>query len=138
VVTKALVERGFSFLPSDFFTEILKTYNLQPYNISPNNILAITNHVTLCEGHLRVTPELPLFQYFFSVKKETVPQTLSLATCGSTTFKIRPDRIYPHTDRHEFVRYWSGGFFYVKDVSDPASPKMLPDFKDGPASETPA
>jgi hypothetical protein len=28
-------------------------------------VLAISNHVALCEGHLRVTPELPLFQYYF-------------------------------------------------------------------------
>jgi hypothetical protein len=86
VLTKALVERGFSLSPSDFFMEILKAYNLQPHNISPNSVLAITNHITLCEGHLRVTPELPLFQYFFSVKKETVTQTSSQATCGSITF----------------------------------------------------
>ncbi|KAK1677052.1 hypothetical protein QYE76_037900 [Lolium multiflorum] len=138
VVTKALVERGFSFPPSDFFMEILKSYGLQPHNISPNSILAISNHVTLCEGHLRVTPELSLFQYYFSVKKEKVPQTSSLATCGTITFKLRPGRIYPHTDRHESARYWSGGFFYLKDVSDPASARVLPAFKDGPASETQA
>ncbi|KAK1670932.1 hypothetical protein QYE76_059091 [Lolium multiflorum] len=53
VLTKALVERGFSFPPSDFFLEILKVYGLQPHNISPNSVLAISNHVTLCEGHLR-------------------------------------------------------------------------------------
>ncbi|KAK1696741.1 hypothetical protein QYE76_013438 [Lolium multiflorum] len=54
VLTKALVERGFSFPPSDFFLEILKAYGLQPHNISPNSVLAISNHVTLCEGHLRL------------------------------------------------------------------------------------
>ncbi|KAK1630740.1 hypothetical protein QYE76_005055 [Lolium multiflorum] len=54
VMTKALVERGFSFPPSDFFLEILKTYGLQPHNISPNSVLAISNHVALCEGHLRL------------------------------------------------------------------------------------
>ncbi|KAK1670947.1 hypothetical protein QYE76_059106 [Lolium multiflorum] len=138
VVTKALVERGFSFPPSDFFTEILKAYGLQPHTISPNSILAINNHVALCEGHLWVTPELSLFQYYFSVKKEKVPQTSSLSTCGTITFKLRPGRIYPHTDRHESARYWSGGFFYLKDVSDLASARVLPAFKDGPASETPA
>lgn len=67
VLTKALVERGFSFPPSDFFSEIMKVYGLQPHNISPNSVLAISNHVTLCEGHLRVPPELSLFQYYFSV-----------------------------------------------------------------------
>ncbi|KAK1630899.1 hypothetical protein QYE76_005214 [Lolium multiflorum] len=138
VITKALVERGFSFPPSDFFSEIMKAYGLQPHNISPNSVLAISNHVTLCEGHLRVLPELPLFQYFFSVKKEKIPQTSELATCGSITFTLRPRRVYPPTDRHESARYWSGGFFYLKDVSDPASERMLPPFKNCPASETPA
>ncbi|KAK1686720.1 hypothetical protein QYE76_047568 [Lolium multiflorum] len=95
VVTKALVERGFSFLPSDFFSEILKVYGLQPHNISLNSVLAISNHVTLCEGHLRVTPALPLFQYYFFVKKEKIRQTSELATCGSITFMLRPGRVYP-------------------------------------------
>jgi hypothetical protein len=138
VVTKALVERGFSFPPSDFFSEILKTYGLQPHNISPNSVLAISNHVTLCEGHLRVAPDLALFQYYFSVKKEKIPKASELATCGSITFMLRPGRVYPPTDRHESARYWSGGFFYLKDVSDPASERVLPPFKNSPASEDPA
>ncbi|KAK1661540.1 hypothetical protein QYE76_049699 [Lolium multiflorum] len=114
VLTKALVERGFSFPPSDFFREILKTYGLQPHNISPNSVLAISNH------------------------KEKIRQTSELPTCGSITFLLRPGRVYPHTDRHESARYWSGGFFYLKDVSDPASDKRLPTFKNSPANETPA
>ncbi|KAK1682397.1 hypothetical protein QYE76_043245 [Lolium multiflorum] len=136
VLTKALVERGFSFPPSDFFLEILKTYGLQPHNISPNSMLAISNHVALCEGHLRVTPEISLFQYFFSVKK--IRQSGELATCGSITFMLRPGRVYPPTDRHESARYWSAGFFYLKDVSDPASEKKLPAFKNCPANELPS
>ncbi|KAK1670389.1 hypothetical protein QYE76_058548 [Lolium multiflorum] len=138
VVTKALVERGFSFPPSDFFSEIMKVYGLQPHNILPNSVLAISNHVTLCEGHLRVPPELSLFQYYFSVKKEKIRQTSELATCGSITFMLRPGRVYPHTDRHESARYWSGGFFYLKDVSDPSGERRLSPFKNSPASETPA
>ncbi|KAK1618285.1 hypothetical protein QYE76_023802 [Lolium multiflorum] len=68
VVTKALIERGFSFPPSDFFSEILKAYELHPHNISPNSILAISNHATLCKGHLRRIQPLQhrdhlMFQY---------------------------------------------------------------------------
>ncbi|KAK1629102.1 hypothetical protein QYE76_003417 [Lolium multiflorum] len=63
--------------------------------------------------------------------------TSELATRGSITFMIRPGRVYPHTDSHESARYWSGGFFYLKDVSDPASERKLPPFKNCPASETP-
>ncbi|KAK1683496.1 hypothetical protein QYE76_044344 [Lolium multiflorum] len=137
VLTKALVERGFSFPPSDFFLEILKAYGLQPHNISPNSVLAISNHVTLCEGHLRVAPELSLFQYYFTVKKERIRQSSELATCGTITFMLRPGRVYPHTDRHESARYWSAGFFYLKDVSDPANARKLPPFKNCPATELP-
>jgi hypothetical protein len=104
----------------------------------PNSILAISNHVTLCEGHLRVKLDLALFQLYFSVKKETVPRSTALANCGSVTFKLRPGRIYPHIDRHQSVRYWSGGFFYVKDTGVPASTKMLPPFMGGPTAETSA
>ncbi|KAK1696577.1 hypothetical protein QYE76_013274 [Lolium multiflorum] len=117
------------------FLEILKTYGLQPHNISPNSVLAISNHVALCEGHLRVS-EISLFQYFFSVKK--IRQSGELATCGSITFMLRPGRVYPPTDRHESARYWSAGFFYLKDVSDPASEKKLPAFKNCPANELPS
>jgi hypothetical protein len=88
VLTKALVEQGFSLPSSDLFTEILRTYKLQPHNISPNSILTISNHVTLCEGHFRVKPDLTLFQFYFSVKKETVPKSSALANCSSVTFKL--------------------------------------------------
>ena len=54
VITKALVKRGFSFPPSDFFLELLKHYGLQRHNIPPNSILAISNFVRLCEGHLGI------------------------------------------------------------------------------------
>ncbi|KAK1607932.1 hypothetical protein QYE76_031605 [Lolium multiflorum] len=104
---------------------------------SPNSVLAISNHVTLCEGHLRVIPELSLFQYYFTVKKERIRQSSELATCGTITFMIRPGRVYPHTDRHESARYWSGGFFYFKDVSDPTNVRKLPPFKNCPATELP-
>jgi hypothetical protein len=138
VLSKALVERGFSLSLSDFFAEILRIYKLQPHNISPNSILTISDHVTLCEGHLRVKSDLTLFQFYFSIKKETVPKSSALANCGNVTFKLRQVRIYPHTERHGSVRYWSGGFFYVKDIGVPASTRVLPPFKDGPADETSA
>jgi hypothetical protein len=46
-----------------------------------------------------------VFQYYFSIKKESVPKANMLAKCGNATFKIWRDHIYPQTDRHEFVRY---------------------------------
>jgi hypothetical protein len=76
-----------------------------------------------------------LFRYYFGVKKESVPQTSSLANCGSITFKLHPGRIYPHKDRHESVRYWSTEFFYAKDTNAPNRPSGLPPFKDGATTE---
>jgi hypothetical protein len=35
VVSKALIERGFLLSPSDFFTEILQAYQLQPTTFHP-------------------------------------------------------------------------------------------------------
>ncbi|KAK1574218.1 hypothetical protein QYE76_016815 [Lolium multiflorum] len=112
-----------------------KTYGLQPHNISPNSVLAISNHVALAKA-ISGNPEISLFQHFFSVKK--IRQAGELATCGSITFMLRPGRVYPPTDRHESARYWSAGFFYLKDVSDPASEKKLPAFKNCPAVELPS
>jgi hypothetical protein len=83
VLTKVLTKRGFSLPPSNFFLEILKTYQLHPHNISLNSLLAISNHVTLCEGHLRVKTDLTLFQYYFSVNKESLPKANAFANCGS-------------------------------------------------------
>jgi hypothetical protein len=79
-------------------------YGLQAHNISPNIILAISNHVALCKGHLRIEPDLTLFQYYFSVKKEYVPKTNTLANCGSVIFKIWPNRIYPQMEWHGTAR----------------------------------
>jgi hypothetical protein len=94
-MTKALVDRGFTLPPRDFFLEILTKYGLQPHNISPNNILSISNHVALCEGHLQIEPNLTMFQYYFFVKKESMPKNNTLSNCGSVTFRIWLNRIYP-------------------------------------------
>ena len=56
VVTKTLLERGFSFPPSKFFADFLKTFNLQPQHISPNSVTALSGFVTLCEGFLGIEP----------------------------------------------------------------------------------
>lgn len=135
VVTKALIERGFSFPPSDFFVKLLKEYRLQPHNIPPNSITAISNFVALCEGHLKIRPELDLFKFYYSVKKESVAKGGPLANCGSVTFKIRANKMYPVLNHHESARYWSGGFFYCKDEKAPGREQGLPVFKDGPPKE---
>jgi hypothetical protein len=71
VFTKAWVERGLSLPPSEFFLSVLSTYGLQLHNICPNSFLLLSNFATLCEGYLRVSPDIRLWQFFYRVKKET-------------------------------------------------------------------
>ncbi|KAK1647974.1 hypothetical protein QYE76_065779 [Lolium multiflorum] len=107
VVTKALIERGFSMPPSDFFTEILQAYQLQPHNISPNSILAISNHVTLCEGHLRVTPDLQLFQRICKLTEEGLSGkdlTMSWFTKRIQPLQHRDRLMFHYTGRDDLMR----------------------------------
>ncbi|KAK1681282.1 hypothetical protein QYE76_042130 [Lolium multiflorum] len=85
VVTKALVERGFSLPPSDFFLEILKAYELQPHHISPNSIP---------HGAVRRPPGNHELSQF--LKEQVRPPHFH--TCGGITFKLRDGRA-PGIDR---------------------------------------
>ncbi|KAK1682011.1 hypothetical protein QYE76_042859 [Lolium multiflorum] len=58
-----------------------------PHNICPNSYLLLSNFATLCEGHLRIRPDVKLWQFFFRVKKETKDK--AMLNCGSMTFMLR-------------------------------------------------
>ncbi|KAK1604681.1 hypothetical protein QYE76_028354 [Lolium multiflorum] len=130
VFTKAWVERGLSLQPSDFFLEVLNTYRLLPHNICPNAYLILNNFANLCEGHLRVCPNVRLLQFFYRVKKETKETTM--VNYGSMTFVLRPKRIFPPISSHEYVRYWNAGWFYIKNEIVPDHPHGLPVFINNP------
>ncbi|KAK1551493.1 hypothetical protein QYE76_008269 [Lolium multiflorum] len=133
VMTKAWVERGLSLPCSEFFLSILNTYGLQPHNICPNSYLLLSNFVTLCEGHLGIRPDVKLWQFFFRVKKETKDK--AMVNCGSMTFMLRPNRMYPPHDSHESVRYWNAGWFYEKNAPVPDVHEGLPQFVNEPPEE---
>ncbi|KAK1625995.1 hypothetical protein QYE76_000310 [Lolium multiflorum] len=133
VMTKAWVERGLSLPCSEFFLSVLNTYGLQPHNICPNSYLLLSNFVTLCEGHLGIRPDIKLWQFFFRVKKETKDK--AMVNCGSMTFMLRPNRMYPPHDSHESVRYWNAGWFYEKNASVPEVHEGLPQFVNEPPEE---
>ncbi|KAK1617556.1 hypothetical protein QYE76_023073 [Lolium multiflorum] len=133
VMTKVWVERGLSLPCSEFFLSILNTYGLQPHNICPNSYLLLSNFATLCEGHLRIRPDVKLWQFFFRVKKETKDK--AMLNYGSMTFMLRPGRMYPPHDSHESVRYWNAGWFYEKNASVPKIHDGLPKFNNEPPEE---
>ena len=129
VMTVAALERGFSFPPSAFFCKVLETYGLQPHNMTPNSVLILSSFVAVCEGYLGVPPSIDLFQYYFTVKRESIRKSIgggALATCGSMGFKPRTDRDFPHIQGHESVKGWQAKFFYHKNVGNPSLPAFTP------------
>ncbi|KAK1667182.1 hypothetical protein QYE76_055341 [Lolium multiflorum] len=83
--------------------EVLNTYGLQPHNICPNSYILLSNFVTLCEGHIGILPDVRLWQFFYRVKKETKDK--AMVNCGSMTFVLFPQRMYPSPPSHESARY---------------------------------
>jgi hypothetical protein len=49
VVVKLHIECGFSFPPSDFFTEVLEHFGLQLHNLLRNIILVLSGFVSICK-----------------------------------------------------------------------------------------
>ena len=75
--------------PSDFFSEILDYYVLQPHHIALNSVLVITGFQALFEGYLGIKPDLGFFKYCFHVRWQTILDGGGLSTCGSVTFYCR-------------------------------------------------
>ena len=96
---KTHIERGFSLPPSDFMSEVLQHYVVNPQHLSPNNILILSGYQALSEGYLGVRPTLELFMYYYMVKRMPVDGNV-MRTCGSICFKIRNDRRYPEVPGH--------------------------------------
>ena len=63
VMMKSHVERGLSLPPSDFFSEVMTFYAVNPQHLPPNAILMLSGFQALHEGYLRVPPTLELFQF---------------------------------------------------------------------------
>ena len=127
------VIRGMALPPSDFFTEVLEYYGLQPHNIGPNNILVVAAFEALFEGYLGVRPSLDFFRYFFHVRRQTRPDDGGLTTCGSVSFNCRWSRSwYPQVPCPDSIRGWTSTFFYCKDVLAPGKTVGIPPFVNAP------
>src|SRR6266480_1561257 len=137
LMCKAWIDRGLSLPPSGFFLDILNNLKLQPHNIVPNSYVTLANFQTLCEGHLGVSPDWKLFQWYFQCRpcyepraSENDPRQIS--NCGSVSFIIRARRRFPTLKGSESVRYWNKDWFYQKNAlsGDKRQPSGLPEFKD--------
>ena len=133
VMMKSHVERGLSLPPSDFFSEAMLFYAVNPQHLSPNAILTLSGFQALHEGYLGVRPTMELFEYYYMAKRMPVELNI-MRTCGSMCFKIRPNRRYPEIPGHESVRDWTGTYFYLHDKAAPGKKFGIPPFVSGPAT----
>ena len=61
VMMKSHVERGLSLPPSNFFSEVMTFYAVNPQHLPPNAIMTLSGFQALHEGYLGVRPTLELF-----------------------------------------------------------------------------
>jgi hypothetical protein len=57
--------RGMSFPLSNFCSEVLEHYGLQPFHLPPNSITTLSGFVAFCEGYLGIRPRLDLFSFYY-------------------------------------------------------------------------
>jgi hypothetical protein len=132
VMMKSHVERGLSLPPSDFMSEVMAFYAVNPQHLLPNAILTLSGFQALHEGYLGVRPTLELFQFYYMARRMPVELNIT-RTCGSMCFKIRPNRRYPEVPGHESVKDWTGTYFYCLDKAAPGKDFGIPPFVSGPA-----
>jgi hypothetical protein len=56
VVFIAHFERGFGLSASDFFRDVLDTYELQPHHIPANAVMILSAFAAFCEGYAGIEP----------------------------------------------------------------------------------
>jgi hypothetical protein len=61
-----------------------------------------------------------------------------MVNCGSMTFVLRAQRVFPPLSSHESVRYWNAGWFYLKNLYVPNCHDDLPTFTNKPREELPS
>jgi hypothetical protein len=55
-----------------------------------------------------------------------------MINCGSVTFVLRAKRVFLSMSMHKSVRYWTVGWFYIKNEDAPDRPSSLPAFVNRP------
>ena len=66
-------QRGFGLPVSDFFSQFLVRFGLQPHHIQPNAILHLSCLVSLAEGYLGLWPTVDLWAKYYQFRAVTLP-----------------------------------------------------------------
>ena len=127
------LDRGLSFPPSEFFSEVIDHYGVQLHNLPPNSLLEMSAYVALCEGFLGIRPSLLLFRFYFHVRRNSITAGVPYIT-GTISFSLRRDRAYPKISASDSVKQWPATFFYHRDILALGKTTALPVFVDGAAT----
>src|SRR5215216_5627307 len=88
------LDRGLSFPPSDFFSEVIDHYGVQLHHLPLNSLLEMSAYASLCEGYLGIRPSLTLFRYYFHVRRNSITVGVPYIT-STISFSLRREHAYP-------------------------------------------
>ncbi|KAE8800896.1 hypothetical protein D1007_23607 [Hordeum vulgare] len=130
--------RGFGLPASNFFSNFLIFFGLQPRHLAPNSILQLAAYVVLCKGFLGIEPRLDLWQKLFFFKQQYIKLDKAeaekltgprpMTSCGATLVHHRTTCGFPHMPLQDSIKLWQRGFFYVKNVDPSHDVLNLPPF----------
>ncbi|KAE8805152.1 retrotransposon ty3-gypsy subclass [Hordeum vulgare] len=73
VVFKEHFFRGFGLPASEFFSQFLVFFGLQPHHLAPNAFLQLAAYISLCEGFIGIKPRLDFWRKLFIFKQQSAP-----------------------------------------------------------------
>jgi hypothetical protein len=114
VVFIAHFERGFGLPVSDFFRDLLDTYDLQPHHILANAMMILSAFAAFCEGFAGIEAFTQAWVKYFQLQKQVVqepprskddpPETAQekkdrpMTQCGAATIMSRKGSDFPKVE----------------------------------------
>ncbi|KAE8805806.1 hypothetical protein D1007_18155 [Hordeum vulgare] len=130
--------RGFGLPASNFFTNFLIFFILQPHHMAPNAILQLASYIVLYEGFLGIEPRLDLWKKLFFFKQESIKMDKAeaenlkgphpMTPCGVALVHHRTTCGFPQTPLQDSIKLRNRGFFYVENVDPSHDGLNLPPF----------
>jgi hypothetical protein len=139
-------ERSFGLPASDFFQDLLDTYDLQHHLLPANVVMILSAFAAFCEGFAGVEPFAQAWAKYFQLRKQVIQETRSkddssetaqekkdrpMTQCGAATIMSRKGSDFPKIELLESCKKWQKSIFYVKNTTD-VDLLNLPPFVDEP------
>jgi hypothetical protein len=67
-------ERGFGLSVSDFFWDLLDTYDLQPHHILANTVMILSAFAAFCEGFTGIESFTQAWAKYFQLRKQVIQE----------------------------------------------------------------